>query len=120
MSDWGDADYCYVTTTGRRTGRPHMIEIWFAPSGQTVYILTGRTSDTVRNLLVTPNCQVRVGERTWEATGRVVDHPDEAALARRLLPEKYRDWEDGLAQWAEESLPVAFDLVGDHVSTTGP
>ena len=23
-------DYCYLTTTGRRSGRPHRIEIWYA------------------------------------------------------------------------------------------
>ena len=23
-------DFCYLTTTGRRTGNPHEIEIWFA------------------------------------------------------------------------------------------
>ena len=23
-------DFCYVTTTGRTTGKPHRIEIWFA------------------------------------------------------------------------------------------
>lgn len=25
----GDEDMCYLTTTGRRTGTPHEIEIWF-------------------------------------------------------------------------------------------
>jgi hypothetical protein len=32
-----DLDYCYVTTTGRRTGSPHTIEIWFALHEDTVY-----------------------------------------------------------------------------------
>jgi len=24
-----DTEYCYLTTTGRRSGRAHRIEIWF-------------------------------------------------------------------------------------------
>ena len=26
------ADYCYITTTGRVTQKPHTVEIWFAAS----------------------------------------------------------------------------------------
>ena len=31
--------FLYATTTGRRTGNPHEIEIWFETNGRTVYIL---------------------------------------------------------------------------------
>jgi hypothetical protein len=31
-----DDDYCYLTTTGRRTARPHRIEIWYATEGDTL------------------------------------------------------------------------------------
>ena len=34
-------DFCYLTTTGRVTGRPHEIEIWFALDGATLYMLSG-------------------------------------------------------------------------------
>lgn len=49
-------DFCYLTTTGRRTGRPHRIEIWYAAEGSTLYMLSGggRSSDWVRNLLADP------------------------------------------------------------------
>ena len=36
-----DEDFCYLTTRGRVTGRPHEIEIWFAVDGDTVYLLSG-------------------------------------------------------------------------------
>ena len=36
-----DEDFCYLTTVGRVTGRPHEIEIWFAIEGQTLYMLSG-------------------------------------------------------------------------------
>jgi hypothetical protein len=34
-------DFCYLTTRGRVSGRPHTIEIWFAQSERTLYMLAG-------------------------------------------------------------------------------
>src|SRR3990172_9503489 len=34
-------EYCYLTTTGRLSGRPHEIEIWFAIEEDTLYLLSG-------------------------------------------------------------------------------
>lgn len=49
----GEEDYCYLTTTGRVTGSPHTIEIWFGLEGDTLYMLSGggRSSDWARKLL---------------------------------------------------------------------
>lgn len=107
-----DQDFCYVTTTGRRTGKPHTIEIWFAAEHRTLYILMGggESADTVRNVRANPAARVRVGGETFEAAARVVEDSREAALARRLVPEKYAAHEDGLQEWAETALPVALDL----------
>ena len=33
--------YCYLTTIGRRTGKAHTIEIWFAAVGDTIYLYPG-------------------------------------------------------------------------------
>src|SRR5260370_34161900 len=40
LQDFAGEDYCYLTTTGRITGRPHTVEIWFALHNQTLYILS--------------------------------------------------------------------------------
>ena len=31
-------DYCYLTTKGRVSGRPHEIEIWFGVHGNALYL----------------------------------------------------------------------------------
>ena len=110
--------YCYLTTTGRVTGSPHEIEIWFGvdESGEasTLYLLSGGRdrSDWVRNLLVNPAVQVRVGSATSEAAARLVTDPAEDALARRLLLEKYQPgYGSDLGNWGRTALPVALDLV---------
>lgn len=115
-----DDDYCYVTTVGRRTGRPHEIEMWYARQGDTLYALAGggRSADWVRNLEVHPHARVRVGADEYDAVGRVLDGFDDAAeaeLAARLVFDKYQARYDGsLLEWRERSLPVAIDLVASE------
>jgi deazaflavin-dependent oxidoreductase (nitroreductase family) len=111
--DPADLPFCYLTTTGRRTGRPHRIEIWFALQEGVVYLLSGGRdrSDWVRNLMISPDVTLTIGERTRTTRARVVEAgTEEDALARRLLVEKYRGGSEGsLAGWGRSSLPVAID-----------
>ena len=37
LNAFADTDFCYLTTTGRVTGQPRTIEIWFATHQQRVY-----------------------------------------------------------------------------------
>jgi deazaflavin-dependent oxidoreductase (nitroreductase family) len=105
--------FCYVTTTGRKTARPHEIEIWFGVRGGTLYVLSGGgdRSDWVRNLKAEPRVTLRIGGRSWEARARVVEDRDEDAAARHLLAAKYQGWREGapLSRWARTALPVAIE-----------
>lgn len=109
-----DDDFCYLTTTGRVSGRPHEIEIWFAVSDSTLYLLSGAAaaSDWVRNLVATPAVTVRLREVTYAATARVLEaETDEDARARQLVFEKYQPRDrDDLTSWRQRSLPIALDL----------
>ena len=106
-------DFCYLTTTGRVSGRPHTIEIWFALNGRVLYLLAGgHGSDWVKNLLRMPEVGVRLRDTVFAGRARVVeDAGDEDALARRLMLEKYqpRDGDD-LSEWGRSALAVAVDL----------
>ena len=110
----GHEDFAYLTTTGRRTGKHHTIEIWFALRDGTLYLLSGggESADWVRNLRKTSAVRVRVGSRTVEGNAREVTTPEEDALARQLLDAKYMSWKPGkrLSSWARGALPVAIDL----------
>jgi deazaflavin-dependent oxidoreductase (nitroreductase family) len=106
--------FCYLTTVGRRTGKPHTIEVWFARENGNLYLLSGggESADWVRNLRKTPAVQVRIGSWTVAAKARPVTAPDEDALARRLLDEKYMGWRPGkrLSSWARNALPVKVEF----------
>jgi deazaflavin-dependent oxidoreductase (nitroreductase family) len=106
-------DFCYLTTTGRVTGRPHTIEIWFAIEGHTLYMLSGGgdRSDWVKNLKRTPDVTVRIAGARFEGRARIVEDDREDGLARRLLVEKYEQNPGSLSNWRRTALPAAVDLV---------
>lgn len=114
LGQLADEDFCYLTTTGRRSGNPHTIEIWFGARDRTLYLLSGggRRSDWVRNLEATPHVRVRIAGSEWAALARVVTDGDEEQLARRLLASKYQGWRDGapMSGWARTALRVAVDM----------
>ena len=106
-------DFCYVTTTGRTSGRPHRIEIWFAahPEHDTIYMMSGgrERADWVRNLVASPRCDVEIGDARFVGYGRVVEATAEDEPARTLVHDKYAQGDD-LAGWRATALPVAIDL----------
>jgi deazaflavin-dependent oxidoreductase (nitroreductase family) len=114
LGELGGQDFCYLTTTGRRTGRPHRIEIWFGARDGTLYLLAGggRRSDWVRNLEASPEVTVEIGPRVWQAVARIVTERAEDRAARELLASKYQGWREGsrLSGWARTALPIAVEL----------
>jgi deazaflavin-dependent oxidoreductase (nitroreductase family) len=109
-----DLSFCYVTTVGRRTGRAHTIEIWFAAAGRTLYLLAGgrHGADWVRNIKANHHVGVRLADRRYTATARVLDTgTEEDVLARRLLLAKYQQpGAHDLERWGQGALAVAIDL----------
>ena len=111
----GDKDFAYLTTTGRRTGKDHTIEIWFALHDGRIYMLSGGgdRADWVQNLKKTAQVRVRIGTQSAVANARVIRAgTKEDALARELLDGKYQGWREGkrLSSWARNALPIAIEL----------
>ena len=106
-------DFCYLTTTGRITGDPHRIEIWFVLADQRVFLMAGDRdrSDWVRNLMITPDVELELGGRKRATRARVVEEgSEEDTLARRLMLEKYASRDGGdLSTWGRTALVVAID-----------
>jgi deazaflavin-dependent oxidoreductase (nitroreductase family) len=95
-----EAKYLYLTTTGRRSGLPRQIEIWFTRHRGCYYLVAehGREARWVQNIRADSAVRVRVGRRTFRGRARVVDaraERDVAAAIRRLSEAKY-GWGAGL------------------------
>ena len=116
-----DDSVCHLQTTGRRSGRPRTIEIWFATDGERIYLLAGGRDRAhwVRNLRVEPRVRVRIGGQTLEGTARVIEGEEREPIARRMLAAKYQGWTDGrpLSSWAAGSLPVEITFDEDDRGT---
>lgn len=109
-SAFADDDYCYLTTTGRKSGEPREIEIWFALDGASLYLLAGGRdrSHWVRNAIAEPRVQVRIREQTLDGRAEVLGASREERRARDLVFEKYRArHHNDLEGWRESALPVA-------------
>jgi deazaflavin-dependent oxidoreductase (nitroreductase family) len=116
-TDLASLDFCYLTTTGRISGTPHRIEIWFALHEATVYLMAGDRdrSDWVRNIMASPEVMMEIGDRLRSTTARIVrpEEPEDA-LARALLVAKYgeRPGSGDLTSWGRSALPVAVEWPG--------
>jgi deazaflavin-dependent oxidoreductase (nitroreductase family) len=123
VSAWtnlADEEFCYLTTRGRVSGRPHRIEIWFALDDATLYLLSGGRdrSDWVKNLRATPEATVELGPRRFSGRARIVEDAAEEERARALVHDKYAQGHGGdLTSWRRTALLVAVDL-RDEIKTT--
>jgi deazaflavin-dependent oxidoreductase (nitroreductase family) len=114
-SELAEEPFCYLTTRGRVTGRPHRIEIWLALEGETLYLLSGRErSDWVKNLQETPEVTVELGREVFAGRARIIADPEKDERARALIHDKYTGRYGGdLSRWQRTALPVAVDLRND-------
>lgn len=93
-------DFLYLTTTGRKSGNPHEIEIWFVAHGDCYYLCAEQKerSHWVQNIQHHPAITVRVNGRVFPGTGRALDATADTELIRvvsGIFDQKYQ-WSEGL------------------------
>jgi deazaflavin-dependent oxidoreductase (nitroreductase family) len=93
-------NFLFLTTTGRKTGLPREIEIWFVEADGRVYILAehGYKAHWVQNILENPQVQVRLADEGWAGMARILEAEQDAEIflkVRQLAREKY-GWGEGL------------------------
>jgi deazaflavin-dependent oxidoreductase (nitroreductase family) len=100
MTPATEPSYLYLTTTGRRSGLPREIEIWFTRRDGRDYVISERheRAKWVRNLLAHPRVRWRVADATFTGQARLIDpaaEPRLAAVVQAFSHDKY-GWGDGL------------------------
>ncbi len=92
-----------LTTTGRRSGRPHVTPVEFGPGahGEPYMVMSGWDghTDWYRNILADPCVRVWVRGRAWEARAEPVPQADVAKVLKQLAqitPAANRMW----SRWA--------------------
>ena len=79
-----------LTTTWRRSGKPHTVTVWFVVDGDAIYLTTLDPSrDWVRNAKKTPEVRLDFGGTVLAGRLRVVTDATLEARIRRALRHKY-------------------------------
>lgn len=102
---FADEDVCYLTTVGRRTGRPHRIEIWFGATDGVLYLISGNgpAADWFQNLQAEPAVTVELAGETRRGSARVVTDADERQLVGDIMGQKHAGW------GGDPSIGLTFD-----------
>lgn len=117
LSQFEKEEYCYLTTRGRVTGKPHEIEIWFVVHEGALYIMSGNMdkSDWVKNLLKDPHVSIRIAGQTFSALAALLDDKTLESTIRIKMAAKYNEKEGSeLSEWAQTALVVKFDSNDSH------
>jgi deazaflavin-dependent oxidoreductase (nitroreductase family) len=91
LKERAEIECCYLTTTGRRSGRPHEIEIWFGVVESTLYLISGNgpTADWFLNLTADPSVTVRIGHEVRAGKASAVTDPEERRRVGDVMGAKY-------------------------------
>ena len=111
LSQFEKEEYCYLTTRGRVTGKPHEIEIWFVVHEGFIYIMSGnmKKSDWVKNLLKEPHVSLRISAETFTAVASLLNDKAIEDIVRMKMATKYNEKEGSeLSEWAQTALVVKF------------
>lgn len=116
VADLADAEFCYLTTTGRLSGDPHRIEIWFVAHADAAYLLSNSTAaDWYRNLVAEPRVVLEIAGERRDTTARLVDATDPAnPIVRPAMVAKYQAGyaQEDLREWSETASLVRVDWPG--------
>ena len=97
-SDAKPEQFLYLTTTGRRSGQPRTIEIWFTEfQGCWYCIAEYETSKWVGNIRANAAVRWKVGEREFTGSARILDPKRDTyawTFVQQLSRSKY-GWGDG-------------------------
>lgn len=83
-------EFIYLTTRGRKTGKLHTVELWFAFADGKIYLShEGEQTDWMKNLRKTDSVSARIDRVKFDAKARIVGEGSSRELGKRALYEKY-------------------------------
>jgi deazaflavin-dependent oxidoreductase (nitroreductase family) len=100
LATLADVQVLYLTTTGRHSGLPRTIEIWFTYHAGRLYLNAerGLVAQWVQNVVREPRVRVRLKDCEFAGQARVLDPHRDSVLWQMVVAlsrQKY-DWGEGL------------------------
>ena len=105
-------EFCYLTTRGRHTGRPHRIEIWFVAHDEGAYVLSDSDrADWYRNVIADPTVTLEIAGERRRTTAAPVERADPSnAIVRPAMAAKYQGGgAEDLNRWSRTAWVVRIE-----------
>jgi len=104
---------CRLTATGRNSGKPRRVTIWFVLEGDRLYLTGGAENPHwCRNVAANPEVVAEISGHSFEGRARVLAEGPEAESVRTKLTDKY--FMARVARWLgrgyTDSTAVVVDL----------
>lgn len=82
--------FAYLTTVGRRTGRPHTVQLWFAFADGSIFLShEGKYTDWMKNIVQGSRVSARIGRLTLKADATILKEGKRQELGKASLYGKY-------------------------------
>ncbi len=91
IEELNDQKFIHVITTGRKTGKSHTVELWFAYDSGKIYLShEGDHTDWMKNISKNERVGVIIGSSNFDAVGRLIKEEGSSREAgKKSLYEKY-------------------------------
>ena len=107
--------FIHLTTTGRRTNRLHMVELWFAVGDGKIYLShEGERTDWMKNISRNGKVSFEIGGKHFVGKAHhIEDHTEEARKGKVALYEKYygKANEEVIEDWFSLSRLLAIETI---------
>ena len=86
----GREKFAHLTTIGRKSGRTHVVELWFSiASGKIFLSHEGDYTDWMRNIERNTHVGIRIAKLDIQADAKIVKDGESRELGKKSLYEKY-------------------------------
>ena len=105
--------FIHLTTKGRKTGRPHSVELWFAAGDGKVFLShEGKETDWMKNIKQKGEVSFEIGgEKFTGKAHHIEEHTQEAWQCKVALYEKYygKATKEVIEDWFSLSKLIAIE-----------
>ncbi len=85
-----DEKYIHLTTLGRKTGKPHEVELWFALGNGKLYLShEGEHTDWMKNVAKNEKVSAKIGSLKFDVLAKILKEGSSRDVGTRALYEKY-------------------------------
>ena len=106
--------HVFLTTRGRKTGKPHTVQLMFAVATDKIYLShEGTYTDYMKNILKDKRIQFKIGTAQLKGNARIAKTGDIFETGKHALYLKYygKADEDTINDWFSESTVIEISNV---------